>query len=136
MINFVTRIYSFLRRRLTLGEISGIPVRIDYRWFIVLVLLSWLVSASISPKLFSLWIARFLTGLTTVVVFFGTLFLHELAHAYTARREGIEVLEIVLHPFGGVARLRREPDRATVPAHLFPGGIPPTPFRTRSEEAA
>jgi Zn-dependent protease len=33
-----------------------------------------------------------------------------LAHAYAARREGVEVLEIVLHPFGGLARFRREPD--------------------------
>jgi Zn-dependent protease/CBS domain-containing protein len=34
---------------------------------------------------------------------------HELSHALMARAEGIEIEEIVLHPFGGLARLRSEP---------------------------
>ena len=33
-----------------------------------------------------------------------------MAHAFAARSEGIETREIVLHPFGGLARLSREPD--------------------------
>jgi Zn-dependent protease/CBS domain-containing protein len=35
---------------------------------------------------------------------------HELSHALMARTEGIEIEEIVLHPFGGLARLRNEPE--------------------------
>ena len=49
-------------------------------------------------------------GVLTTLIFFGSIFVHELAHAFIARMEGIEVLEIVLHPFGGLARFRREPD--------------------------
>jgi len=48
-------------------------------------------------------------ALLTSLVFFGSVLLHELAHALIARREGIQVIEIVLHPFGGLARLDREP---------------------------
>jgi Zn-dependent protease len=35
---------------------------------------------------------------------------HELSHALMGRAEGIEIEEIVLHPFGGLARLRNEPE--------------------------
>jgi len=35
---------------------------------------------------------------------------HELSHALMARIEGIEIEEIVLHPFGGLARLKTQPE--------------------------
>src|SRR6185503_17770923 len=41
---------------------------------------------------------------------FLSVFGHELSHALMARAEGIEIEEIVLHPFGGLARLRKEPE--------------------------
>ncbi|MBC7930001.1 MAG: site-2 protease family protein, partial [Rubrivivax sp.] len=43
---------------------------------------------------------------------FLSIFGHELSHALVGRSEGIETEEIVLHPFGGMARLSREPDNA------------------------
>ncbi|NNE66615.1 MAG: site-2 protease family protein [Pyrinomonadaceae bacterium] len=110
MIKFVSRLNRFLKSRVLLGHASGIPVRIDYRWFIVLFILSWLVASSVPTGVVSSFLIRFLIGFSTVLIFFGTLFLHEFAHAFVARREGIDVLEIYLHPFGGVARLRREPE--------------------------
>lgn len=110
MISLVTRFFQFFKRQMLLGYVSGIPVRIDYRWFIVFFILTWLITESIpvTPNTFE--VARLGLGLTTALAFFATLFLHEFSHAYVARREGIAVLEIVLHPFGGVARLRREPE--------------------------
>jgi Zn-dependent protease/CBS domain-containing protein len=35
---------------------------------------------------------------------------HELSHALMGRAEGIEIEEIVLHPFGGLARLKTQPE--------------------------
>ena len=51
-------------------------------------------------------------GLVTTFLLFLSIFGHELSHALVAQAEGIEIEEIVLHPFGGLARLRREPDSA------------------------
>ncbi|HVG39543.1 MAG TPA: M50 family metallopeptidase, partial [Pyrinomonadaceae bacterium] len=50
-----------------------------------------------------------LLGLLTTVALFLSIFGHELSHALMARAEGIEIEEIILHPFGGLARLRSQP---------------------------
>ena len=103
------RIFEFFKRQLLIAHISGIPVRIDYRWFLVLALMSCVTASSINALIGNIF-TSFLFGLITTLVFFVSIFLHELAHAFAARMEGVEVIEIVLHPFGGLARFRREPD--------------------------
>lgn len=90
-------------------HVSEIPVRIDYRWFFVVALMSWITAVSIN-SLVGNYLTSFIFGLLTTLIFFVSIFLHEYAHAFAARLEGVQVLEIVLHPFGGLARLRREPD--------------------------
>ena len=101
---------KFFKRRLLLTHVYGIPVRVDYRWFPFLILMAWLTTQSIPQDLVEDYSFRFALGLLTVIIFFASIFLHELAHAFIAKREGIQVLEILLHPFGGLARLRNEPD--------------------------
>jgi Zn-dependent protease len=98
------------RRQLLIAHVFDIPVRIDYRWFGVLVLISVLTAVNIPVELIESFAARLVLAFISTLVFFASILFHELAHAFTARREGVEVLEIVLHPFGGLARFRREPD--------------------------
>ena len=103
---------EFLRRfkrQLLVAHVSEIPVRIDYRWFIVLVVMSLITAGSIQ-SLTGDGLMSLVLGLAATLVLFASIFLHELAHVYAARRENVEVLEIVLYPFGGLARLRHEPE--------------------------
>jgi len=113
------RLLEFYKRQITVARIFGIPVRIDYRWFVVFFLSVWLIAMNLSrggmwvgivqlPP-FSVAAAWILAVITTVGLFLSVLG-HELSHALMGRAEGIEIEEIVLHPFGGLARLRNEPE--------------------------
>lgn len=103
--------FKFFKQQFLLARVSGIPVRLDYRWFFVLVLMTVLTATSpeLRALIDSVW-SRLVFGFLTALVFFVSIFLHEYAHALAARFERVEVVEIVLHPFGGLARLRHEPD--------------------------
>lgn len=103
------RFLDFFKQQLLLAHIGGIPVRIDYRWFLVLAFMTWLTANSILAFIDD-GLTAFLLGLLTTLLFFASILFHELAHAIAARFENVEVLEIVLHPFGGLTRMRREPD--------------------------
>jgi len=100
---------EFFKRQLLLAHISGIPIRIDYRWFFVLALMSWITISELFSQTKDIT-TSFIFGLFTTLILFASILFHELAHAVVARWENVEVLEIVIHPFGGLARLRREPD--------------------------
>lgn len=97
-----------------MARVYGIPVRIDYRWFVVFALSVWVVATTIQRSTGELAsvntsVAWVLGAITTFALFLSV-FGHELSHALLGRVEGIEIEEIVLHPFGGLARLRHEPD--------------------------
>ena len=112
-------ILEFYKRQITVAHLFGIPVRFDYRWFVVFLLSVWLIAMNLtqggmwvgSVKLLpiSVGLAWVLAIITTIGLFLSVLG-HELSHALMGRAEGIEIEEIVLHPFGGLARLRNEPE--------------------------
>ncbi|HLM61473.1 MAG TPA: site-2 protease family protein [Pyrinomonadaceae bacterium] len=99
----------FFKRQLLLAHVSGIPVRVDYRWFFVLALMSWITASGINTLTDNAF-ASFIFGFATTLIFFASIFLHEFAHAVAARMENMQVLEIVLHPFGGLTRFRHAPE--------------------------
>jgi Zn-dependent protease len=105
---------EFFKRQVTVASVYGIPVRIDYRWFLVFALSVWLIAVNLehgSKSIPAMHVATAWTlGVITTLALFLSVFGHELSHALMGRAEGIEIEEIVLHPFGGLARLRSEPD--------------------------
>jgi Zn-dependent protease len=112
-------VLTFYKRQITVARVYGIPVRIDFRWFVVFALSVWLIAANLARGgMFvgseQLQATSQLTawGLALITTFglFLSVFGHELSHALMGRSEGIEIEEIVLHPFGGLARLKKEPE--------------------------
>ena len=99
---------EFYKRQMDLVRVSGIPVRADVRWFLVLFLMTGITAASIEALVENI-AASVVLGFLTTIGFFVSIFLHELAHAVFARIEGLKVVEIVLHPFGGLTRFSTEP---------------------------
>jgi Zn-dependent protease len=124
-------VLAFFRRQLLVARVYGIPVRIELSWFIVCALSIWLVAMSLQtgPHYFSKMVlppvepltAWILGALTTFALFLST-FGHELSHALMARAEGVEMEEIVLHPFGGLARMRTQPASPRADFHIAIAG--------------
>lgn len=103
------KFFRFFKRKLLLMHVSGVPLRIDYRWFAVLLSMSLITAISLQSLTKNGWLSL-LFGLAAASVFFFSILLHEIAHLYAARRENVNVVEINLYPFGGLARLRHLPD--------------------------
>ncbi len=49
-------------------------------------------------------------ALASALLFFGSILLHELGHAFVAIRNGIPIQGITLWMFGGIARMARDTD--------------------------
>src|SRR5947208_335209 len=101
--------FDSIKRQFVLMHVSGIPVRADYRWLLILLLITAVTAGGLGSRIDSTAVSLVVAFFTTLV-FFASVLVHELAHAVIARVEGVHVLEIILHPFGGLARLRHEPE--------------------------
>ncbi len=114
------------RNRFTLLTFRGIPIGVDWSWFLVLFLVIYFLSgyyrdllgddqASTQP---------YLLAVASAFGFFGSILLHELGHAVVALRNKIPIGQITLWMFGGIAVLQRDPEA--------PGSSSGSPPRGRS----
>jgi Zn-dependent protease/CBS domain-containing protein len=97
-----------------LGRIRGIPIGLDYSWFLIFALLTWILATSYFPDEFRSWspLLCWITGAFTAVAFFACVLLHELGHSVISLRYRIPVRNITLFVFGGVAQIGGEPPSA------------------------
>lgn len=102
------------RHTIPLGRIFGIPVGLDYSWFLIFGLLTWMLAASYFPaELKSLPVPLYwVMGAATAIMLFVSVLLHELGHSVVALRYRIPVRSITLFIFGGVAQIGTEPPSA------------------------
>ena len=100
-----------LRHAIPIGRTLGIPIDLDYSWFLVFGLLTWVLAVSYYPSEFKHWgtAEYWLMGAGTAVMLFVSVLLHELGHSVVARQYGIAVPRITLFVFGGVSELATDP---------------------------
>ncbi len=109
---------------ITLFRVRGIPISVDWSWFLVLFLVIFWLSRLFGDVLGedSSATAPFLLALISAFGFFASIVLHELGHAFVAMRHGIGITNIQLWIFGGVAQLDRESDRPSTEFKVAIGG--------------
>lgn len=93
---------------LTIGRIAGIRIGVNWSWLIVFALIVWSLEAAVFPAQNPGLSKGTYVAMATVAafLFFSSLLLHELGHAVQARRERMEIEDITLWLFGGVARFK------------------------------
>jgi Zn-dependent protease len=114
----------FAGSSITLFRVRGIPISVDWSWFLVLFLVIFWLSQLFGDVLgeSSSSTAPFLLALVSAFGFFASIVLHELGHAFVAMRHGIGISNIQLWIFGGVAQLDRESDRPSTEFKVAIGG--------------
>jgi Zn-dependent protease/predicted transcriptional regulator len=102
------------RQAIPVARILGIPIGLDYSWFLIFALLTWILAASYYPAEFHRWPPwlYWLMGAATAILFFLSILLHELGHSVVALRYKVPVRSITLFVFGGVATIGGEPPSA------------------------
>jgi Zn-dependent protease/CBS domain-containing protein len=91
------------------ARIAGIEVRVDSSWVVIALLITYsmyLRASVLYPELSGGGAVAL--GIGATVLFFGSVLVHELAHALVAQARGIRVQDITLFLFGGATRARVE----------------------------
>jgi Zn-dependent protease len=91
-----------------LGRVGGVEVRINWSWLVIFALIVWSLADGVFPSQNpglsdGVHLAM---AISAALLFFASLLLHELGHAWQARREGMEIDGITLWLFGGVSQIK------------------------------
>ncbi len=99
------------RHTIPIGRILGIPIDVDYSWFLIFGLITWILAVSYYPAALkgAPPIEFWLMGAATAILFFVSIVLHELAHSAVALHYKIPVNRITLFVFGGVSQIATDP---------------------------
>src|SRR6266851_6491613 len=109
---------------LNIGRIIGIPVRIHYTLWLVLLLIAWSLADGYLPQNYrgldqaTYWAI----GIVSAIILFVSVFLHELSHSYIAKKNGLPIARITLFFFGGVSEMSAEPKDAALEVRMAAAG--------------
>lgn len=104
-------------------KLFGIPVKLDASFLLILPILAWLIASQIPaytlllrrfgvvvpPGALQVGLVPYLLGLLAALGLFGSVLVHEVGHALTAKLYGVEAKEITLWFLGGVAQFDELP---------------------------
>ena len=90
--------------------VLGIPIYINYTWFIVFSLVVSTLAMNYFPQMGPYYspLAQWGMAFVTAFILFTSILMHELAHSYVAQRQGITIKSITLFVFGGIAHMLGE----------------------------
>jgi Zn-dependent protease len=111
-----------------IGSVGGIPVNVDSSWIWIAVLAVYSLWSQLGLRFPELeTFDAFALAVGAAALFFGSVFLHELAHAVAARVNDIEVTGITLVFFGGFTSTRSD-ERGAGAAFMIAAAGPLTSF--------
>ncbi|HSL56644.1 MAG TPA: site-2 protease family protein [Acidimicrobiales bacterium] len=107
-----------------IGRIAGVPVGLSWSLLIIAGVFTFGLAEGRFPAAQPAYSAgeHWVAAAITVVLFFGSILAHELAHAVVARRAGLPVEGITLWLLGGVARLGGEASGPGAEARIAAAG--------------
>lgn len=109
---------------LNIGKVMGIPVKIHYTLWLVLLLIAWSLADGYMPAHYpGLGTTTYWTiGIVSAIILFVSVFLHELSHSYIAKKNGLPIARITLFFFGGVSEMSEEPKDAGLEVRMAAAG--------------
>lgn len=94
-----------------LGTIAGSDVLVTSSWFLIAALIAVWVAPAVERAQPGLGAWKYIAGLAFAVILYGSVLLHEAAHAYVAKHYGYPVGPITLHFLGGATAIEGEAKR-------------------------
>src|SRR3990170_9061053 len=90
-----------------IGRLLGVPLILHYTLILGVLLISWTLTVGYLPSEYpGLTPATYwLIGAIAAIVLFTSVLIHELAHSYIAKKNGLPVKRIALFIFGGVSEI-------------------------------
>ena len=97
-----------------IARILGIDLRVHLSWILIFLLVTFSLADQVFPFTYPTWSQQktIIVAAITALLFFGSVVVHEFAHALVARRFKMSVSSITLFLLGGVASLTKEPPSA------------------------
>jgi Zn-dependent protease/CBS domain-containing protein len=97
-----------------LFTLFGFPVRIDFSWLLIVLLVIWSLAVGLFPVSYPdmTQVQYWIMGTVAALGLFASIVLHEFGHSLVARRHGMPMKGITLFIFGGVAEMQDEPPNA------------------------
>lgn len=99
-----------------LGTVAGSDVLVAPSWFLIAIMIAVVVAPRVDQVEPGLGALKYVAGLAFAIILWGSVLLHEAAHAYAAKHYGYPVGPIVLHFLGGATAIEGEARR---PKHEF-----------------
>lgn len=113
-----------MNRSIHIITILGIPIEINFSWFIIFFLVTWTLAQNYFPNVlpglpvYVYWMMSFIAA----ILFFMSLLAHELSHSVVATKNKLPIKGITLFVFGGVAHMSKEPQTPAIEFKMAAAG--------------